>query len=118
MSDYIKIPLSGRAGGKPIQVTATSLATAQTIHTAIAGTSAWDEIWLWVTNVQSTAASISISFGYDNTDATLAMKTVEIPPCSEPIIILAGVMLQNAKTVKAYASISGYINCLGYVKRI
>jgi hypothetical protein len=39
MSSYIKVPFTGRAGGKPIQITATSLATAQTIHTANAGTS-------------------------------------------------------------------------------
>lgn len=118
MSDYIKVPLTGRAGGKPIQITATSLATAQTIHTAIAGTTFWDEIWLWVTNPQDTPASITISFGYDNTNSTIVCKDVEIPANSEPVLILAGIMLQNSKTVKAYASVSGYLNVLGYVKRI
>jgi hypothetical protein len=118
MTDYVKVPFTGRAGGKPIQITATSLATAQTIHTTNAGTGTWDEIWLWVTNPQDTPASVTIAFGYDNTNSTIACKDVEIPANSEPVLILAGTMLQNSKTVKAYASVSGYINVLGYVKRV
>jgi hypothetical protein len=50
--------------------------------------------------------------------AQLLCKDVEIPANSEPVLVLAGIMLQNSKTVKAYASASGYINVLGYVKRV
>lgn len=118
MSDYIKVPLTGSVNGKPIQITATTLGSAQTLHTSTSGTSAWDEIWLWVSNPQDIPASITIAFGYDNTDGTLACKTVQIPANSEPILVLSGLVLQNSKTVRAYASISGYINCFGYVKRL
>jgi hypothetical protein len=118
MSSYIKVPFTGRAGGKPIQITATSLAAAQTIHTANPGTSVWDEIWLWVTNPTDQPAAITIAFGYDNTNSTITCKDVDIPPNSEPVLILAGIMLQNSKTVKAYASVSSYLNVLGYVKRL
>jgi hypothetical protein len=48
MTDYIKVPFTGRAGGKPIQITALTLGSAQTIHTTNAGTTTWDEVWLWV----------------------------------------------------------------------
>ena len=118
MSNYIKVPLSARAGGKPIQITGTSLAGATLIHTAITGTSFWDEIWLWVVNVQATAENVTIAWGYDNTDQTLACKTVSVPANSTPILVCPGFVLQNARTLKAYAGTSGYINCLGFVRRI
>jgi len=118
MTDYVKVPFTGRAGGKPIQITALTLGSAQTIHTTNAGTTTWDEVWLWVVNPVDIPASITIAFGYDNTNNTIVCKDVEIPANSEPVLILAGTMLQNSKTVKAYASVSGYINVLGYVKRV
>ena len=62
MSDYIKVPFTGRADGKPIRITALSLASAQTIHTTNAGTATWDEIWLWVTNPTDQPAAITIAF--------------------------------------------------------
>jgi hypothetical protein len=33
MTDYVKVPFTGRANGKPIQITALTLGSAQTIHT-------------------------------------------------------------------------------------
>jgi hypothetical protein len=63
-------------------------------------------------------AAITIAFGYDNTNSTITCKDVDIPANSEPVLILAGITLQNSKTVKAYASVSSYLNVLGYVKRL
>jgi hypothetical protein len=48
MTDYIKVPFTGRADGKPIRITALTLGSAQTIHTTNSGTTTWDEVWLWV----------------------------------------------------------------------
>ena len=60
MTDYIKVPFTGRADGKPIRITALTLGSAQTIHTTNAGTTTWDEVWLWVVNPVDVPASITI----------------------------------------------------------
>jgi len=116
MSNYTKVPLSGRADGLVIQITVTTIGTAQTIHTVPSGTTTWDEIWLWVNNTGSTDAKVSILHGSDGTDATCACKDYLMPPKSQAELILAGAVLQNSLTVKAYCD-TGLVNCFGYVKR-
>ena len=45
MATFSKLPLSHNTNGKNIKVTQTATA-GDDIHTAVAGTSNWDEVWL------------------------------------------------------------------------
>lgn len=115
MATYSKILLSGSTNGKPIAVAATAT-LGTTIHTAIAGTTALDEIWLWATNVSGSAVNLTIEWGGAG-DANLAMKTISIPALTR-IQIIDGQLLQNALVVTAFAGTTNVINLTGYVHRI
>ncbi len=52
MATYSKVLLSGSTNGKGIKIASSST----TVHTAIAGTSSIDEIWLYAVN--SSAADV------------------------------------------------------------
>jgi hypothetical protein len=101
----------------PIPVAATS-SPGTTIHTAIAGTSAFDEIYLWVSNVTVTAATLTIQFG-GTTDVTNDICwELNIPPNSPPIPVCTGLVLQNGLLVKAWSQTASALNLTGYVNRI
>lgn len=116
MATFTKQLLSASTNGKPIKVVAT--ATAGTlIHTAIAGTSALDEVWLYAHNTSASAVKLTIEYG----DATAPDNNIEINIGAEgtgPILVVPGFLLQNGLTVKAFAGTANVINVFGYVNRI
>ena len=59
MATYSKQLLSGSTNGKNIEVAATASA-GTTIHTAVAGTSDMDEIWLYACNTDSSDRKLTI----------------------------------------------------------
>ena len=108
--------LSGSTDGKPIKIVAT--ATAGTaVHTAVAGTTAgtWDEIWLWAQNNHTAEVTLTIEFGDANPESniiiTLASKSGLVP-------ILPGHRLQNAATVKAFASVANVVSMVGHINTL
>ena len=62
MATYSKQLLSGGTNGKNIKVAATASA-GTTIHTAVAGTSDMDEIWLYACNTDSSDRKLTIEYG-------------------------------------------------------
>ena len=117
MAVFKKRKLSGSTDGKAIKIAAT--ATAGTaIHTAVAGTTAgtYDEVWLFAFNSHTAAVTLTIEIGGvtvpDNTIVcTLASK-------SGLQLILPGLILQNAKTVAAFASTTNVITVTGWVNAL
>lgn len=114
MATVVKRKLSGSTDGKPVKVVATSTA-GTLIHTAVAGTTAgtFDEIWIWAYNSDSVARVLTIEYGGatapdQNIVVTLASKSGLIP-------ILPGLILQNALTVKAFASAANVVTISGFV---
>ena len=116
MPTFSKQLLSASTNGKPIKVAAT--ATAGTlIHTAIAGTSALDEVWLYAHNTSSGSVKLTIEYG----DATAPDNHIEVNVGAEgtgPILVIPGFLLQNGLTIKAFAGTANVINIFGHVNRI
>jgi hypothetical protein len=115
MATFSKAKLSGSTDGKPIKVVAT--ATAGTlIHTAVSGTTDFDEIWLWAINTSTGDVQLTIEFG----DATAPDSNIiiQVPFKAGLVPVLPGLILQNGATVKAFAGSANVINLTGYVNRI
>lgn len=116
MATFTKQLLSGSTNGKGIKVAAT--ATAGTlIHTAVSGTTAMDEVWLYANNTSGSTVKLTIEWG----EATAPDGNIEINIGAEGtglILISPGILLQNGLTIKAFAGTTNVINIFGYVNRI
>ena len=116
MANYSRQLLSGSTNGGPVPVAATS-SPGTTIHTAIAGTTAFDEIYAWVTNIDTVARNLTVQFG-GTTDAFAVAKVLVIPAQSPPIPILTGQVLQNGLLLKMFCDTTNVLNVTGFVNRI
>lgn len=112
-----KRKLSGSTDGKPIKVVQTATA-GDTIHTAVAGTTAgtYDEIWLYAYNGHTADVVLTIEFG----GATVPDQNivVTIPYKSGLQLVVPGLILQNGMVVKAFAATANVITISGYVNSI
>ena len=115
---YTRRLLSGSTDGLPIQVTGTNTAGANTIHTAVAGSTDFDEIYAWANNAGAAAATLTIEWGSTSDPAGHLVKSYSIPSYSAPIPIATGQVLNNSKVMKAFAGTTAVINITGYVNRI
>ena len=117
MSTYARVLLSGSTSGTPIPVAAT--ATPGTlIHTALAGAVGFDEIYVWISNVTGSAATLTLEFGSVTDPGGLATKAVSIPANSPPIPILTGQVLNGGLVLRAFSGTASALNITGYVNRI
>lgn len=115
MSAFTKEKLSGSTNGKQTKVVAT--ATPGTlIHTAVAGTTSWDEIWLYVTNNHTAVVELTIELGGVTSPDDLIKFNV--PNKSGLIPILPGLILQNGLVVRAFANVANVLSVVGFVNRI
>ena len=115
MATYTKRALSGSTNGKPIKVVATATA-GTTIHTAVAGTSDFDEVWLWCWNSDSVERLLTIEFGGVSDPDDLI--EVNIPSQQGLVLIVPGLVLQNELVVGAFAAAANVIVISGFVNRI
>ncbi len=117
MATYTKALLSGSTNGKPIPVVAT--ATAGTlIHTAVAGTASFDEVYMWVSNVTAAPATLTIEWGGVTDPGDHMVKAYSIAANSPPIPIVTGQVLNNALVVRAFSGTASALNISGYANRI
>lgn len=117
MATYSRILLSGSTSGRPIPVVAT--ATAGTlIHTAVAGAVAYDEVYMWVSNVTGTAATLTIEWGGVTDPGDHSVKAVSIPANSPEIPIMTGQVMNGGLVVRAFSGTASALNITGYVNRI
>lgn len=118
MATFTKKKLSGSTDGMAIKVTGTSTAATVTVHTAVAGTTAgvFDEIWLYANNTSATTVKLTIEWG----TATAADGNIEMNIAGESglVLVVPGLILQNAKVVKAFAGTADVILLSGYVNAI
>lgn len=114
MASYSKQLLSGSTNGKPIAVAATAT-PGTTIHTAISGTSGFDEIWLYAVNSSTSSVKLTVEFG-----GTTTAEQIEITIAAESglVLITPGLILNNSNVVRAFAGTGSVINISGYVNRI
>lgn len=115
MATFSKQKLSSSTNGRPIKVVATaSLGTA--LHTAVAGTTSWDEVWLYAQNNHTTDVELTVQFGGSTSPDDLIITT--IPSKSGLVPICPGLILQNSLVVRAFAGVANVITMVGFVNRI
>lgn len=117
MPVFSREKLSGTTNGKPLKIGATAT-PGTTIHTAIAGATAWDEVYIFVSNLSANAVLLTCEFGGVTDPDDLLCKLLSIPANSPPIPIVTGQMLQNALLCRMFASVTNVLIASGYVNRI
>lgn len=117
MSTYSRQLLSGSTNGREIPVAAV-VTPGTLIHTAIAGTAAFDELYLWASNVTGSAATLTVEWGGVTDPGDHIVKAYSIPANSAPIPIATGQVLQNGLICRAFSGTANAINIGGYVNRI
>lgn len=117
MATALKRKLSGSTDGKAIKVVQTATA-GDTIHTAVAGTTAgtFDEIWLWAYNGHTADVVLTLEWG----GATVPDQNivVTIPFKAGLVPVVPGFILQNGMVVKAFAGTTNVITLNGFVNTI
>lgn len=113
-SSAVKRKLSGSTDGMGIKITQTATA-GDTIHTAVAGTTAgtFDEVWLWAFN--STTADVVLTIEFGDATAPDHNIVVTIPYKAGLVPVVPGLILQNGKTVKAFAGSANVVTIVGFV---
>ena len=107
--------LSGETNAGESSVSIVANATAgTTIHTAVAGSSDIDEVWLWASNVHTAAVVLKMEWG--NTTAGRLVK-VTIQP-AETILISPGWVANGGNVLAAFCATTAVVNVHGYVNRI
>jgi len=99
-----KAILTGSTKGAPIAITATTLATAVTIHTVVADVT--DSLVLWGSNISSSPVQVTISF----TGGNKIMKIIA-PNSTEKII--SEVSCSDEIVVKAHADVASVVYITG-----
>jgi len=115
MASYTKRALSGSTNGRQILVVPTAT-LGTTIHTAVAGTSDFDEIWLWAMNSHTAALLLTLEYGGVSSPTDLIQVT--IPSRSGLVLVAPGILLQNSLVVTAFAASANLVKIAGYVNRI
>ena len=115
MATFSKQILTGGTTGKNIKVVATSSA-GTTIHTAIAGTSDLDEVWLYAMNTDSSDRKLTIEYG--GTTSPDDLTEITIGTEAGWVLVCPGLLLQNSLVVKAFAAAANVVVINGYVNRI
>jgi hypothetical protein len=112
---FSKVILSGSANGRGIKVAAT--ATAGTlVHTAIAGTTNMDEVWLWAVNSSAASVAITLEWGSATDPDGHIEKT--IPAQDGLFCIVPGLILQNGLEIRVFAASANVVVIHGFVNRI
>lgn len=117
MASYSGAPLSGSTSGRPIPVAAVAT-PGTTIHTAVAGATAFDELYLWASNVTNAARTLTVEFGGVSDPGDHLVKAYSIAAYSLPIPIALGQRLNGGVVVKAFSDGASAINITGYYNRV
>ena len=115
MATYSKQKLSHNTNGKNIKVTQTATA-GDDIHTAVSGTSDWDEVWLYACNTDSSARVLTIEWGGVTSPDDLT--EIELAADSGWVLIVPGLLIQNSLVVQAFAAAANVVMINGFVYRI
>ena len=117
MASYSRVLLSGSTNGRNIVVVATAT-PGTAIHTAVAGTVSFDEVYLWASNVTAATATLTLEWGGVTDPGDHMVKSFSIPANSPPIPLITGQVLNNGLLIKAFGGTASAINVSGYVNRI
>lgn len=115
--NFSKIPLTGSTDFVPIVVTQTAIATGDTIHTAGAAQPNFDELYIYVTNTDTSDRTLTLAYGGVADPANMMCKTITVPALSGPTPVLTGLAVTNAKILKAAADVANKLTITGFANR-
>ena len=118
MAAFSKIVLSGSTDGRGVLISGTTSGGANTVHTASATATTFDEVWLYAQNTDTTARKLTVEWG--GTGAGDQIE-VTIPAESGLTLVSPGLVLKgnaSALVVKAFAATTNVVAVYGYVNRI
>jgi hypothetical protein len=119
MSSYSKKLLSASSSGTPIKVAATSIGSGTLIHTAVAGSTSFDEVYLWCSNGDAANDHfLTVGWGGTTNPDHLICPNVRIPAGSGPIPVVMGLLLNGGLLIKASAEVANDLILTGYVNAI
>lgn len=115
MAVYSKQLLSGSTNGRNIKVAATST-PGTLVHTAAAGTSSMDEVFLYAVNHHTATVTLTVEFGGVSSPDDLVKVNLEAGKGA--YMVVPGWLLNNGLAVRAFASEANAVTVNGYVNRI
>jgi hypothetical protein len=116
MPTYTKKSLTGSTNGQQIKVAATTNAGANTVHTAVAGTTSFDEIYLYAYNDDGVNHLLTLLWG--GTAEPDNVIRIVVPSKGGRLLICDGMLLQNGLAIKAYADAANVVVLDGFVNNI
>jgi hypothetical protein len=117
MATISRVTLSASTDGRGIAVAATTSA-GTTIHTGPTVTADYHEIWMWASNFNVTAETLTIEWG-GTTEAGDHFKTTVEP--NQTVLIVPGWTLKGNATplvVKAFSTTANKVNITGHYNLI
>lgn len=100
---------SGSTSGRVIPILAT--ATPGTLlHTAVAGATSFDEVYISIANVTAAAATITIEWGGVTDPGDHIVKGLSIPANSTQIMIVPGFRINGGLAIRGFSPTSGALN--------
>jgi len=116
MATFTKQLLSGSTNGRPILVAATG-SPGTAIHTSVAGTTNFDEIWLYAACATTGSNSI-LTIQYGGTTSPDDNIKLALTGTQGLSLVLPGAVLNNSAVVRAHATTGSIVNITGWVHRI
>ena len=115
MQTFTKNKLSGSIDGVGILVTQAAT-LGSPIHTAVAGTSSFDEVWLYASNSATSAIELTVEWGGPNNPSASFATT--IPSRSGRTLIVDGRLINNGRKITAFSNPANYIAIDGFINQI
>ena len=118
MASITKRVLSGSTDGFPINVSQTAF-SGTLIHTGSTSTNTIDEVYVYAYSSATSVVSITVEMGGASASGIMRF---DIPPLSEPFLLLPGIILQGRSAtgadLRVGASTSNVVSLIGWVNRI
>ena len=115
MATFAKRILSGSVDGKGIVISSITAGSGNTIHTAVSGTTDFDEVWIYAFNSHTSSVNLNLEFGGTSSNQRISQP---VDPSSGLYLLVPGFVVQNGAVISAYSSEVGKISIYGYVNRI
>jgi hypothetical protein len=116
MATFSKVKLTGSTSGRGIKVVATAT-PGTTVHTAVAGASDIDEIWVYAVNTSAVDVNLTLEWG-GTTSPNDTIGPVTIKVSAGLVLVAPGLILNGGLGLAAFASVANVIVVHGYVNRI
>lgn len=104
---------SGSTNGKPIKIAASATA-GTTFHTATSTAGAMDEVFLYVSNTDSSERAITVELGGVTSPDNLVKMNI---PAGETACVIPGVRLNGGVVIAVFASAANVCTMFGNINR-